>query len=85
MELSKDSPIFSVIHDHLELLNNNDTYELEINFVKKDGHFVESDFNNFTNVFRSLQYTEKIDNECLEASSDSDVMLLTGMLGSTTL
>jgi SAM-dependent methyltransferase len=79
MELSKDLPIFSIINEHLQLLNNNDTYELEVNFLKKDGHFVESDFNNFTNVFRSLKYDEKIESECLEASCDSDVMLLSGM------
>jgi hypothetical protein len=80
MELSKDLPIFSIIKNHIELLKNNDTYELEIAFIKKDGHFVESDFNNFTNVFRSLvDMTEKIESETLEATYDSDVMLLSGM------
>jgi hypothetical protein len=80
MELSKDLPIFSIIKEHLELLKSNDTYELEINFLKKDGHFVESDFNNFTNVFRSLSnITEKIEIETLEGAYDSDVMLLQGM------
>lgn len=81
MELSKDLPIISIIKNHKDLLISNDTFELEINFFKKDESFVELDFNNFTNVFRSfnIELSEKIDQECIEVSYDNDIMKLRGI------
>ena len=78
MELSKELPIFNIIDKHLDLINN-DTMVLEINFTKDKGTFTEMDFNNFTNVLRSLGFEEKIHNECLEVISDQDMMIINGM------
>jgi hypothetical protein len=80
MELSRDLPIFSIIQNHIDLLNANETFELEINILKKEGHFSEYDFNNFTNVFRSLSdYTEIITTECLNVTTESDCIQIIGM------
>ena len=71
MELSKDLPIFSIIKNHLDLFLTNDTYELEISFLKSEGNFSEIEFNNFTSVFRSMKYNEIIEPECLEISANN--------------
>ena len=81
MELSRDLPIFNIIQSNLDLLNTNDTFELEIQLSKKDGQFTESDFNNFTNILRSSGYQETITVESLDVTSDSEVMQITGMSG----
>jgi hypothetical protein len=78
MELSKDLPLFSIIQNHLDLLQNDNT-ELEISFHRKEGPFTELEFNNFTNVLRSMQLKELIETECLEVSADNNVMYISGM------
>jgi SAM-dependent methyltransferase len=78
MELSKELPIFNIINNNLELLNN-DTIVIEIDIIKNDGSFTEMDFNNFTNVLRSLGYQEQINNEYLIAKSDQDEMIIKDM------
>jgi len=78
MELSKDLPLFSIIQNHLDLLQN-DNMELEISFHRKEGPFTELEFNNFTNVLRSMQFKEIIETECLEVSADNHVMYINGM------
>ena len=78
MELSKDLPLFSIIQTHLDLLQNTDT-ELEISFSRKEGPFTELEFNNFTNVFRTMKYKELIDTESLEVLADNNLMYINGM------
>ncbi len=76
MELNKDLPLFAIINNHINLLKNaDDTLELEISFYQKSGSFTELEFNNFTNVLRSLGYKEVIDQECLDVVSGTDVMM----------
>jgi hypothetical protein len=76
MELNKDLPLFGIINNHMNLLKNaDDPLELEISFYQKSGLFTELEFNNFTNVLRSLGYTEVIDKECLDVISGTDVMI----------
>ena len=74
MELDKDLPLFSIIHNQLELLKNNDTNEMEISFYKAEGSFTEFEFNNFTNVCRSFNCKESIDNEYLEVTGDNNIL-----------
>lgn len=78
MELSRDLPIFDIINNHQELLHNDDT-ELVITFWQKEGSFTELEFNNFTNVLRSMKFKEVIKDECLEVSSDNNVMCIDGI------
>jgi hypothetical protein len=79
MELDKDLPLFSIIHNQLELLRNNDTNELEITFYKAEGTFTEFEFNNFTNVCRSFNCKESIDNEYLEVTGDNNILHIEGI------
>jgi hypothetical protein len=78
MELSRDLPIFDVINNHIELISLSESATLEITFNKKEGLFTELEFNNFTNVFRSLasdgSYKEVIEPECLEVSADNTIV-----------
>lgn len=66
MELQSDLPIFDLISKYKEQINNDQ--ELEIKIYPLKGKYTESNFNNFTNVFRSLNYNEKIEKECLTVS-----------------
>ena len=77
MELDKDLPICRVIKDFIE--NDDKTQELAVNFYVKDGTFSEQNFKNFTNVFRSLDYKETIEKECLEATSENITMTISGI------
>jgi SAM-dependent methyltransferase len=63
MELQKDLPIFDYISKYTQEINENE--ELEIIIYPLKGKYTETEFNNFTNVFRSLNYTENIEKECL--------------------
>ena len=77
MELDKELPICSIIQKFIE--NDEDNQKLVTNFYVKDGNFSEQDFKNFTNVFRSLEYTETIKKECLEAISEDITMSIMGI------
>jgi hypothetical protein len=77
MELDKELPICKVIKDFIE--NDDETQELVVNFYVKDGTFSEQNFKNFTNVFRSLDYKETIEKECLEATSENITMTISGI------
>jgi SAM-dependent methyltransferase len=79
MELDKDLPLFSIIHNQLELLKNNDTNEMEISFYKAEGSFTEFEFHNFTNVCRSFNCKESIDNEYLEITGDNNILHIEGI------
>jgi hypothetical protein len=78
MELSRDLPIFDIINNHIELISLSESAHLEITFHQKEGQFTELEFNNFTNVFRSLasdgSYKEIIEPECLEVSAENNVV-----------
>jgi len=76
MELDKELPIFNVIRTFLE---TNDSQYLEITFNNEDGDHTEFEFNNFINVFRSLNYKENIDTECLQVLVENNIMDITGM------
>ena len=76
MELDKELPIFNVIRTFLE---TNDSQYLEITFNNEDGDHTEFEFNNFTNVFRSLKYKENIGTECLQVLVENNIMDITGM------
>jgi hypothetical protein len=79
MELSRDLPIFDIINNHMELIKLNDTAELEISFHKKEGTFTELEFNNFTNVFRSLKYKEIVEPERLDISAENSIIHINSM------
>lgn len=76
MELDKELPILNVIRTYLE---TNEKQYLEIKFDNEDGDHTEFEFNNFTNVFRSLKYKESIGTECVKVFVENDVMEITGM------
>lgn len=81
MEISKDSPLFGIIKNHLDLLKSDDAHELVLSFSRTEGHFTELEFQNFTNVFRSLKYSENIAKETLQVSDvvSNDILYIEGM------
>jgi len=77
MELQSDLPIFDLISKYKEQINNDQEYEIIVHPLK--GKYTESNFNNFTNVFRSLNYNEKIEKECLTVSCQNVELKLLGI------
>ena len=76
MELDKELPILNVIRTYLE---TNEKQYLEITFDNEDGYHTEFEFNNFTNVFRSLKYKENIGTECVKVFVENNIMEIIGM------
>ena len=77
MEISKDNIIFTVIDKQSTLIENN---QWLITVYDENSLWTELEFNNFIAVMRSLKYTEKIEKECLEVSTnDEDVLIITGL------
>ena len=77
MELDKELPICNIIKTFIE--NDDEKQELVVNFYVKDGTFSEQNFKNFTNVFRSLDYIETVEKECLQATSENITMSIYGI------
>ena len=78
MEVEKELPILNVIRTFLGA-NSNETQYLEITFDNEDGDHSEFEFNNFTNVFRSLNYKENISTECVNVLVENNVMEIIGI------
>ena len=77
MEISKDNIIFTVIDKQSTLIENN---QWIITVYDEKSLWTELEFNNFIAVMRSLKYTEKIEKECLEVSTnEEDVLIITGL------
>lgn len=77
MEISKDDIIFTVIEKQSVLYENN---EWVITIYDENSLWTELEFNNFIGVMRSLKYTEKIEKECLEVSTnDEDILKIIGL------
>jgi hypothetical protein len=72
MEISKDDIIFTVIEKQAVLYENN---EWIINIYDDNSLWTELEFNNFVSVMRSLKYTEKIEKEYLEVSTNNEEIL----------
>jgi len=79
MELNKDLPIYELLENHINSIKENDTYELEISFYKKNENFSESEFDNFINVFRSQKYIEEITAEYLEICASNHILKIKGI------
>lgn len=77
MEVEKELPILNVVRTFLN--SEQQTQYLEITFDNEDGDHTEFEFNNFTNVFRSLNYKESISTECVYVSIENNVMEIKGM------
>lgn len=75
MELDKDLPLFKFINSFI----NSEHKELEISFSGKDASFTETEFNNFINVFRSLKYSESIQNEILKSHTANELIVVEGL------
>jgi len=71
MELSQDENIFKLIKELEKRIKNN---EVIINF-NNNSDWTENEFNNFINVMRN-NYTEKIDEECLEVSNANNFLII---------
>ena len=72
MEISKEDIIFTVIEKQAVLYENN---EWIINIYDDNSLWTELEFNNFVGVMRSLKYTEKIEKEYLEVSTNNEEIL----------
>lgn len=76
MELSKELPIFDLATRYADQINEDQ--KLEITFYT-NAKYTETEFNNFTNVFNSLGYSEVIEKECLVVSSGNTELSIVGM------
>jgi hypothetical protein len=72
MEISKEDIIFTVIERQAVLYENN---EWIIDIYDDNSLWTELEFNNFVSVMRSLKYTEKIEKEYLEVSTNNEEIL----------
>lgn len=75
MELSKNNIIFNIIDKQSNMVTDN---EWCINFKNNNSIWTEAEYNNFINVMRSSGYTEEIEKEYLEVSSDDKSMHIKG-------
>ena len=75
MELSKSNIIFNIIDKQSNMIEDN---KWCINFKNNNSIWTEAEYNNFINVMRSSGFSEEIEKEYLEVSSDDKSMCING-------
>ena len=75
MEISKDNSIFSIIERQHSLKDDNIRWKIEF---FNETSWTENEYNNFINVMKSFGYTEEIDTQDLNVSSDDIMLEITG-------